>query len=141
MKKIIILFFVFITTNSYAQFTEINFYPNDSLHKIAISFNQDTIYCLGNIESSLLGKFELYKSIDKGLTWSFINYFESYINVSNFISFSDSIHITVGKHVMVKTYNAFDSIKCVVCNQLGFNPTTIIAVNKDTIESTPKSPI
>lgn len=132
MKKLIIIFFVFLTTNSFPQFTEIKFYPNDSLYKQAISFNQNTIYCLGNIESYTSGKFELYKSIDKGLTWFLINSFESFINVSNFTSFSDSIHITVGKHVISKTSNAFDSIH-VICNQFGLNPTTIKSVNRDTI--------
>jgi len=132
MKQLLLLLLVSLSIQAFPQFNEIQFYPNDSVYKRALSFNGSTIYCLGNLDDSYSNKYELYKSDDEGLSWSFINYTEQYLNTANFVSFSDSVHISIGKHTIVKTNNAFDSIDCIICNFSTY-PTSIKAVNKDTI--------
>lgn len=132
MKNLLFLIFLLLSAKNFAQFSHIEFYPNDSLKKMAISFNQDTIYCLGYYGSMTSGPYELFKSIDKGHNWSLVNQFDNYLITNNFISFSDSVHISASKSQIIKTDDAFDSLKCIICNNYLY-PTTIEAVNQDTI--------
>lgn len=131
-KPLLLLALLFIGFKSYAQFTEIQFYPNDSVCKRAISFNKDTIYAIGNVGYCFSKKFELYKSIDKGLTWALVNHVNKDYSLVNFISFSDSSHLVIAKHAIYNTYDAFDTAICIMCNFQTY-PTSIKAINKDTI--------
>lgn len=133
MKTLLIIsIFVILSIVCKAQFSEVKFYQGDSVYKTAISFNENTIYCLGILEPGYSDKYELYKSVNQGLNWSIVNATESFLNTSNFVSFSDSIHISIGKNTILKTYDAFDTSECIMCSHLPY-PTTIKAVNKDTV--------
>ena len=132
MKNLLLLILLFWGFKSYSQFTDIQFYPNDSVCKRAISFNNNTIYAVGNADRCFSDKFELYKSIDKGLNWSLINQVDINYNIMNFVSFSDSFHFMAAKHAIYNTYDAFNTTNCIICNFQTY-PTSIKAINKDTI--------
>jgi hypothetical protein len=131
MKTFLSLVFIWLSISATAQLAEIKLFPGDSSVKLAISEANGTLYCISTLQVNY--SFDLYKSTDNGATWSFLNHCdENLVNFKGMVSFNDSCHIAVGKHVLFKTEDAFDSIQFLEVNYNLF-PTTIKAINRDTI--------
>ncbi len=134
-RKIIIslLIILAIIQSIHAQYQTIDFYPGDTTHKWALSFHDNDIYCIANPNISQLSNYQLFKSSNFGDSWTLLNSFQQNINLMGFVSFNDSSHITIGKGMITKTYNQFDSVIIIMSQVGGLYPTTIKALNKDTV--------